>query len=165
MSYPDLPINNQFFIDFSLIIVYFLINPFEIVPIMTVIKPIPTAEKLILLADDDEVIRTMGRDILHILGYEVILAANGEETVSLYAQNQAKIGVVLLDWHMPGLTGLEILEKLWAVNKAVKVILATGLGQPREMEAIRKTGHTVALLQKPYLVKDLQSEISHLLEK
>ncbi|RJP73638.1 MAG: response regulator [Candidatus Zixiibacteriota bacterium] len=117
---------------------------------------------VILLADDDDVIRNMGRDILHILGYQVILAGNGEETVSLYRQNSAKVDLILLDWHMPGLTGMEILEQLWAINPEVKVVLATGLGQPREIETIRKSGHTVSLLQKPYLVKDLQSELSRL---
>lgn len=122
-------------------------------------------EAVILLADDDEVVRTMGRDILHILGYQVLLAGNGEELLTVYKENQNRVNVVILDWHMPGLTGMEILEKLWEINPEVKVIIASGLGQPREMEAIRKSDHTVILLQKPYLVKDLQSEIAELVKK
>jgi CheY-like chemotaxis protein len=120
---------------------------------------------VILLADDDEVVRTMGRDILHILGYQVLLAGNGEDLVNVYKEHQNQVNVIILDWHMPGLTGMEILEALWAVNAEVKIIIATGLGQPREMDLINKTGHPVFLLQKPYLVKDLQSEIARVLKK
>jgi CheY-like chemotaxis protein len=119
---------------------------------------------VILLADDDDVVRNMGRDILHILGYQVLLAGNGDELINVYAENKARVDIIILDWHMPGLTGLEILEKLWLVNPAVKIILASGLGQPREIDAISKSGHQISLLQKPYLVKDLQSEISRLLK-
>ncbi len=119
----------------------------------------------ILLVDDEEVIRMMGRDILRVLGYQVMLASNGEETIKIYQENKDKIALVLLDWHMPGMKGAEILEKLWSIDDGVKVILATGWGPPREMEQIQKSGHTVGLLQKPYLVKDLQNSIAQYLAK
>ena len=120
---------------------------------------------VILLVDDDEVIRMMGRDILRVLGYQVMLASNGEETVKIYQENKDQIDLILLDWHMPGIGGIEILEQLWEIDEKVKVILATGWGPPREMDEIKKSGHTVGLLQKPYLVKDLQNEIAKFLAK
>ncbi|MCX6640068.1 MAG: response regulator [bacterium] len=120
---------------------------------------------LILLVDDDEVIRTMGRDILRILGYDALLAEHGEETLKIYRENMDRIALILLDWHMPGMSGPEILDQLWTINKDVKVILATGWGPPREMEEIRKKGYVVGLLQKPYLVKDLQNEIAKYIQK
>jgi two-component system, cell cycle sensor histidine kinase and response regulator CckA len=126
--------------------------------------PSESTSPVVLLADDDDVVRTMGRDILHILGYEVLLAGNGEDLVNVYKANQKQVNVIILDWHMPGLTGMEILAALWAVNPEVKIIIATGLGQPREMDTIIKAGHPVYLLQKPYLVKDLQSEITRVLK-
>jgi two-component system, cell cycle sensor histidine kinase and response regulator CckA len=119
-----------------------------------------TEKPVILLVDDDEVIRTMGRDILRILGYEALLAEHGDETIKLYREYHQRISLVLLDWHMPGMSGPEILEHLWQINSNVKVILATGWGPPREMEEIRRKGYNVGLLQKPYLVKDLQNEIA-----
>ena len=120
---------------------------------------------VILLVDDDEVIRMMGRDILRVLGYEVVLAGDGEETIKVYQENKDRIDLILLDWHMPGMGGTEILEQLWAIDDKVKVILATGWGPPRELEEIQKSGHTIGLLQKPYLVKDLQNEIANYLAK
>jgi CheY-like chemotaxis protein len=130
-------------------------------------KPMPDtpSKPIILLADDDEVIRNMGRDILHILGYDVLLANDGEDTVHVYKQHQDKIAVVILDWHMPGLSGMEILQKLWSINKDVKVVVATGLGMPREMESEKISSHQVSLLQKPYLVRDLQNELARLLDR
>ncbi len=119
----------------------------------------------ILLVDDEEVIRMMGRDILRVLGYEVITASNGQETIEIYQKYRDQIDLILLDWHMPGMKGAEILEQLWAIDKSVRVILATGWGPPKELEEIRATGHIVGLLQKPFLVKDLQSEIVEFLAK
>ncbi len=127
--------------------------------------PREISSSMILLADDDEVVRTMVRDMLHILGYQVMLAANGEELISLYQGSRADIDVIILDWYMPGLSGMEILDQLWEINPDVKVILATGLGHPREFDAIIKSGHPVSILQKPYLIKDLQSEIARVLHE
>lgn len=124
-----------------------------------------STKPVILLADDDEVIRNMGRDILHILGYNVLLANDGEDTIHVYEQHRNEIAVVILDWHMPGLSGMEILQKLWSINGDVKVVVATGLGMPREMESEKISNHRVSLLQKPYLVKDLQNELSRLLDQ
>ncbi len=120
---------------------------------------------VILFADDEEVIRMMGRDILHVLGYEVILAKDGNEVIELYEQNRDKIALVLVDWHMPGMKGGEILERLWEINRDVKIILATGWGPPRELEQFRAQGREIGLLQKPFLVKDLKDEISAYLSK
>ncbi len=120
---------------------------------------------IILLVDDEEVIRMMGRDILRVLGYEVMTASNGQETIDIYATHKDKIDLILLDWHMPGLKGVEILEQLWAIDESVRVILATGWGPPREMEHIQASGHIVGMLQKPYLVKDLQSQIVEFIAK
>ncbi len=127
--------------------------------------PDAPAKPIILLADDDEVIRNMGRDILHILGYNVILANDGEDTIQTYAQHRNEIAVIILDWHMPGLSGMEILQKLWSIDNDVKVVVATGLGMPREMESEKISSHKVSLLQKPYLVKDLQNELARLLNQ
>ncbi len=120
---------------------------------------------VILLADDEEVIRLMGRDILRVLGYEVMLAGDGLETIEKYKKHKDEIDLILLDWHMPGMKGNEILEELWSINEEVKVILATGWGPPKEFEKIQESGRRVGLLQKPFLVKDLQTEISEFLSK
>lgn len=117
----------------------------------------------IMLVDDEDVIRTMGRDILRVLGYQVILASNGEEAIQTYLEHKDDIALILLDWHMPGMAGMEILENLWNLNEEVKIILATGWGPPRELDQIKRSGHQIGLLQKPYLVKDLQNEIANFL--
>lgn len=119
----------------------------------------------ILLVDDEDVIRTMGRDILRVLGYQVILACDGEEAIKTYRERKDEISLILLDWHMPGMSGMEILENLWDLDDDVKVILSTGWGPPKEMEMIKNSGHIIGLLQKPYLVKDLQNEIASFLKK
>ena len=129
---------------------------------MTDVEP---SAPMILLVDDEDVIRMMGKDILRVLGYQTMVASNGDEAIKVYRDNKDHIALIILDWHMPGMGGLEILEQLWAINDKVKVILSTGWGPPREMDEIMKSGHIIGLLQKPYLVKDLQNEIAKFLAK
>ena len=120
--------------------------------------------RTILLADDEEVVRHVGSDILNILGYQTILASNGLEAASLYAQHHEAIGCIILDWYMPGLSGMEVLQRLWNVDRNAKILIASGLGPPKELQELINSGHPVQLLQKPYLVKDLQSELARLLK-
>ena len=119
---------------------------------------------IILLADDEEVVRHVGSDILNILGYQTILASNGIEAASLYAQHHDTIGCIILDWYMPGLSGMEVLQRLWSVDKNAKILIASGMGAPKELQGLINSGHPVNLLQKPYLVKDLQNELTRLLK-
>ncbi len=118
----------------------------------------------ILLADDEEVVRNVGSDILNILGFPTILASNGLEAAALYAQRHDEIGLIILDWYMPGLSGREVLERVWNVDKDAKVLIASGLGPPKELQDLMNSGHSIHLLQKPYLVKDLRDELARLLK-
>ena len=118
----------------------------------------------VLLADDEEVVRHVGSDILNILGYQTILARNGLEAATLYAQHHAAIGCIILDWYMPGISGMEALQRLWNVDKNAKVLIASGMGPPKELQELINAGHPIHLLQKPYLVKDLQNKLARLMK-
>src|SRR5581483_9285705 len=59
----------------------------------------------IMLVDDEAVIRNVGRAILQRYGYQVVLAADGPESLEIYRQDQHQIGLVILDLTMPRLSG------------------------------------------------------------
>ena len=61
----------------------------------------------ILLVDDEDIIWDVVIDMLHNMGYTVVLAANGNECVEIYRDNPGKIDLVLLDMIMPELSGHE----------------------------------------------------------
>lgn len=81
----------------------------------------------LLLVDDDSAFVSTISPLLQKEGYSVQTAYDGIEAIDLLAQNAAKVGVVLLDWNMPGKNGLEVLQ--WIRKQThldpVQVILQT----------------------------------------
>jgi len=84
--------------------------------------------RTILLADDDALFRTAVADGLRAAGYEVVVAANGLETLELI--REAPPDVILLDLIMPELDGIRVckLLKRHLQYRAIPVIILTGLG-------------------------------------
>jgi len=78
----------------------------------------------ILIADDDRNSRDALRDIIQPEGFDTIVASSGEEAIDIV--RDLKIHLVLLDMHMPNLTGLETLEIVHQINAKLPAILVTG---------------------------------------
>ena len=80
----------------------------------------------ILIADDDTSSRDALRDILQPHGFQTLLASSGEEAIEVV--RFTPVHLVLLDMHMPTLTGLETLRLVRQINARLPAILVTGLG-------------------------------------
>jgi CheY-like chemotaxis protein len=78
----------------------------------------------ILIADDDRPCRETLREIVEPQGYRTLLASSGEEALDIV--RGADIHLVLLDMHMPHLTGLETLQLARQINARLPAILVTG---------------------------------------
>lgn len=91
----------------------------------------------ILIADDDYLMRDLLADILEKEEYEVTQAEDGIEALE-YIRGRGDFDLVILDIMMPGLGGLEVLEKIRESSK-VPVLLLTALGDSKsEVEGFRK---------------------------
>jgi DNA-binding NtrC family response regulator len=77
----------------------------------------------ILIADDDGSCREALRDIMEPQGYRTLLASCGEEAIDIV--RGGVVHLVLLDMHMPSLTGLETLELARQINAMLPAILVT----------------------------------------
>ena len=80
----------------------------------------------VLVVDDSATQREQLRMLLHSEGYEVVVASDGNEALRLVAAKQPS--VVLTDLQMPGMDGLELVERLRAQSLAVPVVLTTSQG-------------------------------------
>jgi PAS domain S-box-containing protein len=83
-------------------------------------------DKRILLADDEEGIRTVLGIALADSGYQVLTAENGEEALKLF--KEARPPIVLTDIKMPGMDGIELLRKIKQAEPDTEVIMITGHG-------------------------------------
>jgi len=116
-------------------------------------KPAPAVEPqaggLVLVIDDEAVVRDAVEAMLRSQGFAVLLAASGGEGVGLYRARKDEIRLVLLDLSMPGIGGLETFDLLREIDPAVRVVLCSGYN---EVEATRTfVGKGLAgFVQKPY---------------
>jgi PAS domain S-box-containing protein len=120
---------------------------------------------LILVVDDEETVRNVAEAVLRKRGgYEVVVAANGQEAVNLFRERNGRFAVVLLDMSMPGMSGEEVFRRLKAIRSDVPVILSSGFNRE---EAIRRFGGlgVADFLEKPYTSGALLEKIEQALKR
>jgi len=66
----------------------------------------------IIIADDSRVMRSIIEKAIQPLNLETIHAGNGQEVISILEKNGDEISLILLDWNMPVMNGLEVLETI-----------------------------------------------------
>jgi CheY-like chemotaxis protein len=113
----------------------------------------------ILLVDDEELIRVVGKDLLEKMGYRVYLADDGEQALEVYANEKNDISLVIMDMIMPKKGGKEALIALLEFDPSVRVLIASGFHQERIVDEIVSLG-AVGFLQKPYHFVELSKSVS-----
>ncbi|MBP7563410.1 MAG: PAS domain-containing protein, partial [Candidatus Cloacimonetes bacterium] len=113
----------------------------------------------ILLIDDEELIRITASAILSSLGYQVILAENGEEGVLIFKENMGKIDLIILDMIMPVMGGRETFYHIREISESVPVIIASGFAKEEDMKALKKQG-VGGFLQKPFRRAELAEMVA-----
>jgi two-component system OmpR family response regulator len=85
--------------------------------------------KILLVDDEHEFVTTLA-ERLELRGMNVSIATEGEEALGFLDTNRPQ--VVVLDVMMPGLGGLEVLERIKAIDPKIQVILLTGHGATKD---------------------------------
>ena len=131
--------------------------------------PLLGGTETILVAEDDEALRYLARDVLNDLGYTVLLAKDGEEAVEMYAENRERIDMLLLDVVMPRIGGTVAYERIRQLDGDVPSIFMTGYSS--EMVRNRFVDQKMLLeeseavvIQKPYSVEGLGRKIREVLD-
>ncbi len=115
-------------------------------------------EGLILVIDDEEVMRITMKKMLQAAGYSVILAENGEEGINIFKEKYLQISEVILDMAMPRKSGRDVFYELQKINPSVKVLLATGYRHDERSEEILNAG-VKGFIQKPFTVYELSEAV------
>ena len=72
----------------------------------------------VIIADDSQVMRNIIQKAIKPMGLEVIQASNGHEVLDQLEKQGNNIGVIFMDWNMPGLNGFDCLKQLKKNDKA-----------------------------------------------
>lgn len=110
---------------------------------MMVTRPQPYS---VLITDDDPACRQALRDIIEPEGYETLLAQSGEEALDIVQQKP--VHAVLMDMHLPKLSGLEVLRILRQMRPTLPSILVTA---DATAELVRQAfaAHAYSVIPKP----------------
>jgi signal transduction histidine kinase len=113
---------------------------------------------VVLVIDDEKVVRTTAKKALEHHGYSVLVAYDGLAAINLLRKHPDDIDVVLLDLSMPGMSGEETLPELRKIRPDVKVLVSSGYSEDEAMAMFR--GQQVSgFIQKPYTAVVLAEKI------
>lgn len=118
----------------------------------------------VLLVDDDDRVREMGRQMIEMGGYGVFSARNGEEALEIYAEHKEEISLIILDLIMPGMGGRRCLEELLAFDPEALVLIASGHSSTNLGREEREAGAR-GFINKPYDAKDILGAIRRVLDR
>jgi len=98
--------------------------------------------------------------VLKRLGFESSAATDPTEALDAILQDPTRFRLLLTDERMPGLTGLELIKRVWAFHPDFPVVLMSGYGWGIGASALPGVG----FLSKPFEIADLEKAVRHALE-
>ena len=114
-------------------------------------------ERVVLLVDDEDVVRRITARILAGAGFRVLEAHDGEQAATLLATlGTNAVGLVVSDIRMPGMSGIELAAVVSERWPTLPVLLVSGQGGP-------PAGYPVPFLPKPFLPERLLAAVHDLL--
>ncbi|MBF0495029.1 MAG: PAS domain-containing protein [Deltaproteobacteria bacterium] len=108
----------------------------------------PRGSGNILLVDDEQMLVDMGSRMLKKLGYQVTTKTSALDALDLFRSRPQEFDLVITDYTMPGLTGIELAREILQVRPDIPVILCTGFNKKVTEETAKELG-IKALIMKP----------------
>lgn len=119
-------------------------------------------EQRILIIEDEESLSNLLKTELSFEGYEINTAADGISGLKIFEQEQ--LDLVILDWMIPKLDGLEVLRRMKKINKEVPVIFVTARDYVGDKVAGLDAGAD-DYLTKPFSIEELMARLRVIFRK
>lgn len=117
---------------------------------------------MILIIDDEEMIRNLAGRVLQKKGFEVAYAENGQDGIDLVKASSNKFELIIVDMFMDGISGIETITHIHEINPDIKFIMSSGNEVTTDdipNELVEKT----SFLQKPYRSNLLAEMVQNLI--
>ncbi len=115
-----------------------------------------THRGMILVVDDNDDIRAFAKVFLEDAGYAVVTAADGDEGLRRYQAHQSTILLLLTDVRMPNLNGLELADRVLAIDSQLPVLFMSGDAE--------RTHRGSGYVAKPFRSAELLERVSRMLD-
>ena len=118
------------------------------------------AGETVLVADDEPAVRDLARAGLEMVGFRVLVAADGVEAVDAFRAARGTVAAVVLDVGMPRMSGRQAFDAIRALDPNAKVLFASGYTDAAPLPALNATTRA---LQKPYIPRQLATAVADLI--
>jgi PAS domain S-box-containing protein len=117
----------------------------------------------ILLADDNEFVRQMSKELLESFGYRVLLAENGIEAIEQFEKHVDEIRLIILDVVMPHMGGIDVAHHISKGHPDARIMLVTGYDRDKKLSMLleKKEYET---LRKPFSPVEFSQAIRRVLD-
>lgn len=126
------------------------VSPKEVEKVMKKFQEEP--KKRILVVDDESAVRNSLKFSLSFKGYNVILAKDGFEALSVYRNSPTDTDLVITDTQMPGMTGLQLVEKIRLEKPEQRFVVMSGNKKDPKWHG--------PFIEKPWVLAELLATIS-----
>ena len=126
--------------------------------------PLRGEPKSILLVDDEAIILSSVSKVLKVLGFEVTAAGGGPEALELFSAHPEGFDLVITDHTMPGMTGIELAERLRDIRPDIPLILCSGFSDAVDRKRFAGIGIS-ELLPKPADMQEIGEAVERALRK
>lgn len=117
----------------------------------------------VLVVDDEEMVRSLAKRVLHKVGFKVMTVEDGARAVELFRAHASEITAVLLDMTMPGPDGEQTFYELRRIRPDIKVLLSSGYDVKDAVARLRDEG-LAGFIHKPYLPEELIAHLRAIVE-
>jgi len=117
-------------------------------------------KETILLVDDEPSIRTIASQILLRQGYEVLVAASGQEALQICRDHPGTIQLLLTDLMMPGMSGLDLVTQAITVRPQMRVVY---ISESYLLKQAFAQEPNLAFIDKPFSAEDLIKKVAEVL--
>ncbi|MFQ5674871.1 MAG: PAS domain S-box protein [bacterium] len=130
------------------------------------LQKIAGGNETILVVEDEQSVQNVTTRMLKSLGYNVIIARNGKEAISIFKKQSNNIDLTLLDVVMPELSGPDTYTTLIRTKPDLPVIFVTGYDVNDEIAMFDASQQeSITVLQKPYTRDSLASKVRNMLDQ
>ena len=125
---------------------------------------IPTGSEKILLVDDEEELVNASKQMLEHLGYQVSAKTSSRDALDLFRQQPQHFDLVITDYTMPRMTGVELAREMMKIRPDVPIILVTGFNERITENQARDMGIR-AFVMKAFTIRDFAEIVRMVLDK
>jgi two-component system, cell cycle sensor histidine kinase and response regulator CckA len=123
----------------------------------------PDGTETILLAEDEDIVRALVRELLEARGYAVLEAAHPDDALELARAHAGPLDILLTDVVMPGMSGQALAERLVRLRPDLPVLYTSAYTTGRIADRLGANGD-VNFIQKPFSAEELATKVREVLD-